>query len=165
MHNRVKTSISLVLGSILWLALPSICPAQNPCPAAQEHSLPLPTSVPSAQFVDYEKFVLDFLQKGTYKDLKWCLDKEARATGPYHGGVYYGTHPAVRIYYSPKIMKWLTTGRQSVIPDGAMIIKEQYTPPASGHTAPNQQATAGPSCSKIPKDRKTAGSGPNSLTA
>ena len=131
MHNRVKIPLSLVLGSILCLALPSTSAAQNPCPNAQEHSLPLPTSVPSAQFVDYEKNFLDFLQKGTYKDLKWCLDKEVRDTGPYHGGTYYGTHPAVRIYYSPKIMQWLTAGRQGAIPDGAMIIKEQYTPPAA----------------------------------
>ena len=139
MHNRVKISISLILGAILCLALPSA--AQNPCPGAQEHSLPLPTSVPSAQFVDYEEKFLDFLQKGTYKDLKWCLDKSVRDTGPFRGGTYYGTHPAVRIYYSPKIMQWLTTGRQGAIPDGAMIIKEQYTPPASDHTAPSQQAT------------------------
>jgi hypothetical protein len=40
------------------------------CPDAQEHSLPLPTSVPPGQFVDFEKQVLAFLQNGKYKDLK-----------------------------------------------------------------------------------------------
>jgi hypothetical protein len=140
MRDRVKACLSAVfLMASVCLALPAA--AQNPCPGAQEHSLPLPTSIPSDKFVDYEKQVLSFLQQGVYKNLKWCLDKAVRDTGPYRGGVYYGTHPAVRIYYSPKIMQWLTSGRQGNIPDGAMIIKEQYTPPASDHTAPSQQAT------------------------
>jgi len=100
------------------------------CPGATEHSLPLPSAVPSGQFVDFEKQVIAFLQRGDYKGLNWCVDKGLRDTGPFIQGVYYGTHPAVRIYYSPKIMQWLLGGRQGTIPDGAMIIKEQYPPPA-----------------------------------
>lgn len=100
------------------------------CPDATEHSLPLPSTVPSGQFVDFEKQILAFLQRGDYKSLKWCVDKGVRDTGPFIQGVYYGTHPAVRIYYSPKVMQWLIGGRQGTIPDGAMIIKEQYPPPA-----------------------------------
>lgn len=105
--------------------------AQTACADAKEHSLPLPTSVPPDKFVDYEKLIFGFLQKGEYKKLKWCVDKGVRDTGPYSKGVYYGTHPAVRIFYSPKVMEWLVGGRQGAIPDGAMIIKEQYTPPAA----------------------------------
>ena len=56
-----------------------------------------------------------------------------RDTGPFKG-VYYGTHPAVRIYYSPRAMQWLIEGRQGPIPDGAMIIKEQYHPPAARYS-------------------------------
>ena len=117
--------------------------AQNPCPGAQEHSLPLPTSVPPNQFVEFEKRVLAFLQNGDYKNLKWCVDKGVRDTGAYLKGVYYGTHPAVRIYYSPKVMAWLTGGRQGNIPDGAMIIKEQYPPPSARY--------AGMSDDQLPK--------------
>ena len=112
----------------------SLATVQAACPGAQEHSLPLPTSVPPGEFVDYEKKVLKFLQNGEYT--KWCVDKSMRDTGPYLHAVYKGTHPAVRIYYSPKVMEWLAKGRPEniPIPDGAMIVKEQYTPAASQHT-------------------------------
>jgi len=101
-----------------------------PCPGAQEHSLPLPSGLPPAQFVDFEKQVFSFLQSGEYKRLGWCMDKGVRDTGAFSQGVYYGTHPAVRVFYSPKAMQWLAGGRQGPIPDGALIIKEQYPPPA-----------------------------------
>ncbi|HEY3117834.1 MAG TPA: hypothetical protein VGK54_13905, partial [Chloroflexota bacterium] len=101
------------------------------CLGGNDHSLPLPSTLPAAQFVDFEKQVLGFLQRGDYQRLKWCVDKGVRDTGPFLQGVYYGNHPAVRIYYSPKIMQWLLGRRQGTIPDGAMIVKEQYSPPAA----------------------------------
>jgi mono/diheme cytochrome c family protein len=116
---------------------------QNACPGAKEHSLPLPSSVPPADFVQFEKTMLAFLDNGEYKKLNWCVDKGVRDTGPYSKGVYYGTHPAVRIFYSPKVMEWLVGGRQGAIPDGAMIIKEQYKPPAARY--------AGMSDDQLPK--------------
>ncbi len=39
----------------------------------------------------------------------------------------------MRIYYSPGIIRWLMNGRVGTIPDGEMIIKEQYKPPAVRH--------------------------------
>lgn len=122
------------------LLLPTAQPA---CQDAKEHSLPLPTSVTPNKFVEYEKLIFEFLQNGEYKNLKWCVDKGVRDTGPYSKGVYYGTHPAVRIFYSPKVMDWLVAGRQGDIPDGAMIIKEQYKPPAARY--------AGMSDDQLPK--------------
>jgi Cytochrome P460 len=114
------------------LPLPTV---QNACPEAQEDSLPLPTSIAPENFVDYEKSILSFLQHGEYKTLQWCMDKGVRDTGAYLKHVYYGTHPAVRIFYSPKVMQWLRSGRQGNIPDGATIIKEQYSPPAARYAA------------------------------
>jgi mono/diheme cytochrome c family protein len=115
---------------------------QSPCGNAVEHSLPLPSAVSPAQFVDFEKRIHAFLKSGAYKKarqqqgLGWCGDKGSnsspvRDTGQFVQGKYYGTHPAVKIYYSPKVMEWLVGGRQGDIPDGAMIIKEQYHPPAA----------------------------------
>jgi len=109
------------------------------CPDAREHSLPLPSTVPPAEYVSFESRVLTFLQGGQYRQLGWCRDKGSehslvRDTGPFAKGVYYGTHPSVRIYYSPRAMKWLADGRQGPIPDGAMIIKEQYSPPAARYS-------------------------------
>lgn len=117
-------------------AIPLPVGFQSPCADAREHSLPLPTTVPPADFVSFESLVLAFLQSGQYRQLGWCRDKGSerspvRDTGPFAKGVYYGTHPSVRIYYSPRAMKWLVDGRQGPIPDGAMIIKEQYHPPAA----------------------------------
>ncbi|MBV9268068.1 MAG: cytochrome P460 family protein, partial [Acidobacteriaceae bacterium] len=105
------------------------------CPDAQDQSLPLPSSVAPGQLVSFEKNVLAFLQSRTYVSLGWCSDKAIRNTGPYQNGVSYGPHPAVRIYYSPKVMKWLLGGRIGAIPDGGMIIKEQLPPPAERYSS------------------------------
>ena len=104
------------------------------CDNAREYALPLPSSVRSGQFVDYEKRILDLLRRGDYRALGWCVDKGVRDTGPFVERVYYGTHPVVRIFYSPGVVQWLLGGRQGTIPDGAMIIKEQYAPPAARYT-------------------------------
>src|SRR5688572_20743807 len=88
---------------------------------AQEHSLPLPSSVPAEQYINYQQSILQFLQANIYVSLKWCADKGIRDTGPYRNSQSYGTHPAVKIFYSPKIMEWLVQGRRGEIPDGAMI--------------------------------------------
>jgi hypothetical protein len=102
---------------------------QSPCPDAKENPLPLPSSLPPNQMSNFEQQVFQFLDTGGY--LSWCRDKGVRDTGPYINKTYYGTHRAVKIYYSPKMMTWLTGDRSKPIPDGAMIIKEQYTPPAA----------------------------------
>ena len=95
------------------------------CPDARESSLPLPSSMSPDDFHDK---LLAFLQNTEYAKLQWCEDKGVRDTGPYVNSEYLGTHPAVRVYYSPAIMKWLLNGRIDAIPDGAMIVKEMYFP-------------------------------------
>ena len=55
---------------------------------------------------------------------------------PVHRRLYYGTHPAVRIYYSPEVMDWLNSGRQGDVADGGMIIKEMFPPPAALYVDP-----------------------------
>jgi cytochrome c553 len=95
------------------------------CPDAKENPLPLPSSKSPDEFHD---LLLAFLQNTEYVKLKWCVDKGVRDTGPYVNSTYLGTHPAVRIYYSPGVMNWLANGRINDIPDGAMIIKEMYNP-------------------------------------
>jgi mono/diheme cytochrome c family protein len=95
------------------------------CPDAKESSLPLPSSLTADEFHDK---LLAFLQNTEYAKLGWCVDKGVRDTGPYVYSEYLGTHPAVRVYYSPQVMKWLVNGRIDAIPDGAMIVKEMYVP-------------------------------------
>jgi hypothetical protein len=98
---------------------------------------------------DFERDLYTFILKRTYAtELNWCADKRIRDVGPWIEGAYYGVHPAVRIYYSPRMMYWLTGNpnfwqegkkaglakakqpREGKIPPGAMIVKEMFTPPA-----------------------------------
>ncbi|MCG8450365.1 MAG: cytochrome P460 family protein [Pirellulales bacterium] len=101
--------------------------AEPPADLGRPSSLPLPSTL---SVEDYEALLFDFLNRRQYKLLGWIPDKRVRDTGPFINGKYYGTHPAVKIYYSPEIIRWLKNGKQEAIPDGAMIVKEQYEPPA-----------------------------------
>ena len=98
-----------------------------PCPAGQECFVPAPSSLPLATF---EPILNEFLSSRKYAALGFAADKGIRGTGPWINKYDFGTHPAVRIYYSPAVMTWLNGGRKGAMPDGAMIIKEQYDPPA-----------------------------------
>jgi hypothetical protein len=98
--------------------------------------LPLPSRLPLAE---YETKLFDFLNQRGYVQLGWLPDKSVRDTGPFMNGRYYGTHPAVRVYYSPGVIRWLMNGRVGAIPDGEMIVKEQYAPPAIKHRGKTEQ--------------------------
>ena len=106
------------------------CPHAQPVPAA----LKLPAVVPPGEPKDIENTMLAYLKTYRYQHLGWCVDKYVRDTGPYTHGQYYGTHPAVRIYYSPEMMRWLLGDRKGVPDDGAVVIKEQYGKPAAAFT-------------------------------
>jgi len=80
----------------------------------------------------YDLGLRAFLRERTYAmELDWSRDMNWRLTGPYVGnigsGENFGTHPAVRIYYSPEVIDWLCNGREGEIPDGAMIVKEMHS--------------------------------------
>ena len=74
--------------------------------AAKEHPLPPPARW---SHIDYEPRLASFIRSRAYATkLGWSRDKQIRDTGAYVKGKYYGTHPAVRCFYSPKVMYWLT---------------------------------------------------------
>jgi hypothetical protein len=98
------------------------------------YGTPSPLPLPSTLSVfDYEQRLFEFLNRREYQQLGWRRDKRVRDTGPYLNGKSYGTHPAVRIYYSPEIIEWLRDDKRRAIPDGAMIVKEQFEEPAVRH--------------------------------
>ncbi len=123
-------------------------PLPDYCKGAQPADLPLPSSMPLA---DYEEKLYAFLFDREYTGLSWCVDREVRDTGPFILGSNYGTHPAVRIYYSPGVINWLREGRKDEIPDGAMIIKEMFGPPAARYNELQQSIDA-----QFPDDAKKA---------
>jgi hypothetical protein len=108
-------------------------------PAARSERSPLP--VPSSLALpEYERLLFKFLEDREYAKLGWAVDKKVRDTGPYLNGTYYGTHLAVRIYYSPEIIAWLADGKRSAIPDGAIMIKEHFEAPAARyHELPEEK--------------------------
>ncbi|HEX3468504.1 MAG TPA: hypothetical protein VHT05_10530 [Candidatus Elarobacter sp.] len=118
------------------------CRNAEPVPAALR--LPPASEIPPGEPTAIERRMLRYLYGDDpnhvpsdspnlypYRRLGWCADKYVRDTGPYVHGQYYGTHPAVRIYYSPEMMAWLRNGRHGVPADGAVVIKEQYPAPAA----------------------------------
>ena len=113
---------------VLLVVLTTTVSAAKDAVPGNRSGLALPSSVP---LVDYETKLYTWILERNYTKLGWAVDKGVRDTGPFIDGAYYGTHPAVRIYYSPGVIEWLQNDRVGVIPDGAMIIKEMFTPPAA----------------------------------
>jgi hypothetical protein len=109
--------------------IPNPCPNAEPVP--EVFHLPPNLRVGGEDF-EYEKRVLDYLNTLEYRNLKWCEDKGVRDNGPFINNVAVVVHPGVRIFYSPEVSNWLLHDRQGPIPDGAVIIKEQFpSPPAA----------------------------------
>lgn len=123
LHLKVTALFALFLTACVALTVG----ASPPAPGAS--GLPLPSTL---SLQAYEKQLYAFLDARQYAKLGWVKDKGVRDTGPFIGGQPYGTHPAVRIFYSPEVYRWLKAGRPAdqPIPDGAMVVKEMYTPPA-----------------------------------
>ncbi len=104
----------------------------SPCAKGKESGLPLPSTFLPAGLSDFQSQLKTFLVVGKYRNLGWCEDKGLRDTGPYVNHTSYGVHPTVKIYYSPAVVKWLLRKNPNeLIPDGAMIVKEQYAAPAA----------------------------------
>jgi hypothetical protein len=104
----------------------------SPCANGDESGLPLPSSFLPARLPEFQAQLKSFLSGGKYRTLDWCEDKKLRDTGPFVNGISYGVHPTVKIYYSPGVINWLLhRDSGQAIPDGAMIVKEQYSPPAA----------------------------------
>jgi len=110
----------------------TVAPQTSPCAGGKEADLPLPSKFLPDKLPEFQSLVKSFLTSVRYRNMHWCEDKALRDTGPFINGVSYGVHPSVKIYYSPSVIDWLLRkNADQVIPDGAMIIKEQYTPPAA----------------------------------
>src|SRR5690349_477918 len=138
MRTHVKEPPNMqirLLGNVLVLCLTVFTVSQaqtSPCANKDESGLPLPSSFLPARLPEFQAQLKSFLTGGKYRTLNWCEDKKLRDTGPFVNGVSYGGHPTVKIYYSPAVIKWLLRKDPAqLIPDGAMIVKEQYSAPAA----------------------------------
>ena len=131
---------SLLCGLSFLSALPQMLDGARADAAAQQpHAapdcgnvppLPLPSTFLPARMPQFQEQLARFLQCKQYAKPGWAEDKGIRDTGPFFNNNHYGVHPAVKIYYSPQVFRWLKDGRKGSIPDGAVIVKEQYPTPA-----------------------------------
>ncbi|HEX6746791.1 MAG TPA: hypothetical protein VF092_05795 [Longimicrobium sp.] len=121
------TIAAVVLCAVLALTERSATAFAAPARAACPDSLPLPHTMSEPA---YEALLNQFLRDRCYQG--WVHDRLIRDTGPFIDGRNFGTHPAVRVYYSPRAWEWMTVRhRQGRMQDNAIIVKEMYTPPAS----------------------------------
>jgi len=131
-RREVQLSAAMLAVVVLCMIL-GLTPASSLAkggPACPD-SLPLPSSVGEQA---YEAVLDTFLARRCYTG--WVHDRQIRNTGPFVDGRNFGTHPAVRIYYSPRVWTWMTTGRrEGAIPDNGIIVKEMYPPPANPDSA------------------------------
>jgi cytochrome P460 len=133
--HRLRLLVALSLFSLVCLlagqsnrGLAEASAAQSDCDKIKCVFPPTADCLPSRIGVDCFENQLDaFVKSGGY--LNWIHDREIRATGPFINGNSYGTHPAVKVYYSDQMWNWMISGRKGEIPDGAMIVKEQYPLP------------------------------------
>ena len=81
---------------------------------------------------EYQEKLFPWILSRVYDHkLGWARDKMVRDTGPYIKGKYYGTHPAVRCWYSPKVMYWMT-GNPDWWPEGKAAGKAPKKKPREG---------------------------------
>lgn len=109
---------------LLALFLAASAAAENPCDLT-------PYMPPSKDAEKFEKALFDFLEHNCYSG--WTHDKDLRNTGPVLFGNNFGTHPAIRVYYSKEAVEWMNKPKatRGEVPNNAIIIKEQHDPPAS----------------------------------
>ena len=139
MNHRIVFRLLLItfFASLAALLIGRVSEAQTkPTLAASkrcELSLPLPNpSDIGAQ--KFEKLLYLFLEQGCYRS--WIADRQIRNTGAFIGGKSFGTHNAVKVFYSPEVWDWLRVrDRQGEIPDGAVIVKEMFPSPANEGSA------------------------------
>jgi len=124
--------------ALVCLALALFVPVLSAdVPAACNLASSLPPSKDTSKFEDNLR---KFLKVRCYETLGWTHDPFVRDTGPYIQGDSYGTHPSVRVWYSPDVASWmkLPAEKRATTPvaDNAIIVKEMFVPPASSYSVP-----------------------------
>ena len=105
-----------------------------------------PSALPLLQYEEaLNRYVQAMCHRNT--DAGWKRDKAVRDTGPFTAtltngkwtGKYFGTHLPVLVWYSSEMITWMRANRPASpaarpaepgpIPDGAIVVKEMYSPP------------------------------------
>ncbi len=76
------------------------------------------STLPRATTSGFQEALQTFLDNQCYSTLGWKHDPEIRGTN--------GVHPNVKVWYSPEMWAWMTSGRQGDAPEGGILVKEQF---------------------------------------
>lgn len=135
----------------------AVCPEEQSVPVLP-HDLELcrkldpvvrdPSALPLREYeLKLQEYFVNFCHRD--KMSGWVRDKYVRDTGPETAhltggewiGTYHGTHAPVVIWYSPEMFGWIKDNRtpadedadtdKAPVPDGAIMVKEMYSSPAS----------------------------------
>ncbi len=114
-----RTSVSVILLAITIL---SAC-GNGGSSAPLAHGDPC-APLPPAAAPDFLVHLTPFMNHLCYQKQNWQHDAQVRTSD--------GVHPFVRVWYSPPLFDWITVkNRTGPVPDGAIVVKEQYVTPAS----------------------------------
>ena len=158
--SRILAAVLVLAAGAVKAYAASTCPEEQatrqvPADLAKCAMLEKDVRRPSAFPLNvYEDKLIAFFGAMCHRNEKggWVRDKSVRDTGPWIGtyaggqwsGRYFGTHSPVVIWYSPDMLAWLHANRPegraapknpAPIPDGAMMVKEMYQPPAAACAA------------------------------
>src|SRR5215467_3245286 len=102
----------LLMTPLLWACGGGSGSSNSPQPIAACRALP-PASAP-----DFLVHLTDFMNHHCYEKQHWTHDAQVRTSD--------GVHPFVRLWYSKQIVDWIKHNRQGDVPNGAMVVKEQF---------------------------------------
>lgn len=157
---RICGALALVLATCGYGLASTVCPSERAKPLqTSDRSLCADLAQivrhPRSVALDtYQAKLAQFLRNFCHRDEAsgWKRDKHVRDTGPYVGtlkdgkwtGTYYGTHAPVVVWYSSDMVAWLRANRVEdqpampngpLVPDGAIMVKEMFAPPAAACAA------------------------------
>jgi hypothetical protein len=131
MKKSIAAIVLLLLMGGRSVILAAESPNSGPC-----------APLPAASSADFEPFLEKFMNAFCYRKQNWNHDAQVRTSN--------GVHPYVKVWYSPSLWNWLTTlNRQGEVPNGAMLVKEQYV----SLTAPLREDGIGRICRRRPNPR------------
>jgi len=85
------------------------------------------STLPPASAPDFLVHLTAFMNNLCYQKQKWQHDAEVRTSD--------GVHPYVKVWYSPPLFQWMAVkNRVGPIPNGAIVVKEQYLTPDAPFT-------------------------------
>jgi hypothetical protein len=114
--------LALIQLSVVIVAVTFLSACGNGGSSATSESAGACAPLPPAANSDFLVHLTPFMNHLCYQKQNWQHDAQVRTSD--------GVHPYVRVWYSPSLFDWITVkNRTGPVPDGAMVVKEQFHSP------------------------------------